>query len=70
MDFLTLEDLTDNSVTNYKPAPRNLPEELVCQLQSGGHQKSVVFHLSRGLPMYRKNLLPGYLRQMRSRVMM
>ena len=38
MDSSTLEDLTESSVTNYKPAPRNISEELVCQKQSGGHK--------------------------------
>jgi hypothetical protein len=68
-DSLTLEVLTESSITNYKPTPRNIPEEL-CQLQSGGQQNSVVINLSRGLPMYWRNLLPFYLRQMRSRQMM
>jgi hypothetical protein len=42
MDCLTLEDVTETLVTNYKKTPRNIPEELVCQLQSGGKLKSLV----------------------------
>jgi hypothetical protein len=61
VDSLTFEDLTKGSVTNYKPAQQNIPEEPVCQLQRVEHQNSVVFYLSRGLPTYRKNLHPVYL---------
>jgi hypothetical protein len=67
---LTLEDLIEGSVTNYKPASRNIPEELEYQLQSGGHQTPVVFYLSRGLPTFQRILHPVYLRQICSRLMM
>jgi hypothetical protein len=61
INYLTLEDLTAKLVSNYRPARRNIPEELIRQVQCGGNQKSIVFCLSPGLPVLQRDLLPVYL---------